>query len=169
MQKTEWLNRQFNVGQPVGMLPFFLERRQGTMARLEQKVLEVPEHILSNTLNEKWSIKQNIGHLADLEVIGHKRLTEIENGITPMTSAMIPPQQDYNGQPIREVLDYFFKNRKATLNAYKTITENSLAKSSLHPRLKILMNPVDLALFHAEHDDHHLVRINEILETLNES
>ena len=29
-----------------------------------------------------------------------------------------------------------------------------------------MMSPVDLAWFDAEHDDHHLVRINEILEFL---
>jgi hypothetical protein len=27
-----------------------------------------------------------------------------------------------------------------------------------------MMNPVDLAFFDAEHDDHHLVKINEIRE-----
>jgi hypothetical protein len=36
----------------------------------------------------------------------------------------------------------------------------------MHPRLKVPMTPVDLAWFDAEHDDHHLVKINFIIETL---
>jgi hypothetical protein len=39
-------------------------------------------------------------------------------------------------------------------------------KSSIHPRLKVPMTPVDLAMFDAEHDDHHLLRISEIISLL---
>jgi hypothetical protein len=35
--------------------------------------------------------------------------------------------------------------------------------TSLHPRLKVPMNVIDLAYFVAEHDDYHLVRISELL------
>lgn len=35
------------------------------------------------------------------------------------------------------------------------------------PAIKLLMNPVDLAYFDAEHDDHHLVRIREFQEAFN--
>ena len=39
-------------------------------------------------------------------------------------------------------------------------------KSSLHPRLKMQMTPVDLAWFDAEHDDHHLVKIQNLIARL---
>jgi hypothetical protein len=34
--------------------------------------------------------------------------------------------------------------------------------SALHPRLKTPMRIIDLFLFVAEHDDHHLARITEL-------
>ncbi|HET9486764.1 MAG TPA: hypothetical protein VFO54_04995, partial [Chryseosolibacter sp.] len=43
-----------------------------------------------------------------------------------------------------------------------TLSDGECAMTSLHPRLNVMMNPVDLAYFDAEHDDHHLVKISEI-------
>jgi hypothetical protein len=83
-----------------------------------------------------------------------------------MSAAVFEPVHDYNAQPVMDVLAFFKKNRLEHLARYKTLTEAQLSNSSLHPRLKVLMTPVDLALFHAEHDDHHLVRVNEILSLL---
>jgi hypothetical protein len=64
------------------------------------------------------------------------------------------------------VIRFFKTNRDKNLQKYKSLDDEDLNKSSLHPRLKILMTPVDLAWFDAEHDDHHLERVNEILKTL---
>jgi len=47
------------------------------------------------------------------------------------------------------------------------LSVDELAKSSIHPRLKVNMTPVDLAWFDAEHDDHHLMRISEIISLLS--
>jgi hypothetical protein len=166
MKKTEWFERKFVFGLPQGMLLFYLERLEGTYVRLEQKVRGIPEDILSNKLDGKWSVKQNIGHLAEVDEIALKRIAEIRNGISPMSPAVFEPRSDYNAQPVAEVLKYFKTNRQKNLDEYKNIPQKDLDKSSLHPRLKILMTPVDLAYFDAEHDDHHLVRINEILRAL---
>jgi len=46
------------------------------------------------------------------------------------------------------------------------LSVDDLERSSLHPRLMVRMTPVDLAWFDAEHDDHHLVRMDEILSVL---
>jgi hypothetical protein len=167
MERIQWFQRQFITPQPPGMLPFFLDRLDGTLVRLREKTKNVPDNILTEKLDDKWSIKENIGHLADLEVIAIKRIDEIAKGISPMMSAIIPPQQDYNAQPLQHILDYLEKNRRESLRILSAIDDDGLAKRSLHPRLKIEMTPVDLAMFHAEHDDHHLVRINEILKTLS--
>jgi uncharacterized damage-inducible protein DinB len=164
MKRTEWFERQFTFGLPAGMLPFYLERLEGTMARLEQKVNGVPEEILSNKLDGKWSVKQNIGHLAEVDEIALKRIDEMLQNITPMSSAVFEPKQDYNAQPVKEVLRYFRENRMKNVRRYDGLTDAELSRSSLHPRLKVMMTPVDLAWFDAEHDDHHIVRINEILK-----
>ena len=82
-----------------------------------------------------------------------------------MSPAVFEPQ-DYNPWPIEKVLEFFRSSRRSNLRAYASIAETDLAKSSIHPRLKVPMSPVDLAWFDAEHDDHHLVKINEIIATL---
>ncbi len=166
MKKTPWFERKFEFGLPAAMLPFFLERLQGTSARLVQKLAGIDEGTLSNRLDGKWSIKQNIGHLAEVDEIANKRLDEMVSGISPMSPAVFEPKIDYNAKALSDVIAYFRENRKKNLEKYRHIAEHDLSKTSLHPRLKVYMNPVDLAYFDAEHDDHHLVRINEILEAL---
>lgn len=166
MKKTEWFERKFSFGISTGMLPFFLERLTGTYARLEKKVSGIPEDLLSTKYEGKWSVKQNIGHLAEVDEIANKRIDEMQRGISPMSPAVFEPKLDYNATPILEVLALFEKNRKENLQKYTSLSDEALAKFSLHPRLKVQMTPVDLAYFDAEHDDHHLVRINEILTAL---
>lgn len=166
MKKTEWFERKFSFGVPAGMLPFYLERLNGTILRLEKKVNGISEAILSNKLDGKWSVKQNIGHLSEVDAIANKRIDEMANGISPMSPAVFEPKFDYNAQPVSDVLALFIKQRKENLKKYAALNDQALSKSSLHPRLKVPMNPVDLAYFDAEHDDHHLVRINEIINVL---
>jgi len=157
-----WFERNLKFGHAPEMLPFFLERLEGTIIRIEQKVKGVDDKILSEKLEGKWSIKENVGHLAEVDQIANKRMDELNAGAAVLSPAVFEPQ-NYNPWPIEKVLDYFEKNRLSNLKKYETLTEEQLTKSSLHPRLKVLMTPVDLAWFDAEHDDHHLVKINEIL------
>ena len=166
MQKLQWFERKFTFGMPIGMLPFYLERLRGTSARIEEKVKNISDDALSNKLDGKWSVKENIGHLAEVDEIALKRIDEMINGISPMSPAVFEPKQDYNRQSLNEVLTYFRINRSKNLERYQQLSEEELSKASLHPRLKVMMTPVDLALFDAEHDDHHLVTIGEILSRL---
>jgi len=166
MNSTPWFEREFKFGLPPGMLPFFLERLSFTTLRMEQKVRGVADKVLSEQVNSKWSVKQNIGHLGEVDEIAMKRIHEMLSGIPTLSPAVFEPRKDYNSQPIADVIAYFNSNRKKNIELYESLSDTDLIKSSLHPRLKVMMNPVDLAYFDAEHDDHHLVRINEILNTL---
>jgi hypothetical protein len=167
IEKTQWLDRKFNFELPSGMLPFYLERLDGAIARLEKKTENVSDKILSEQLNGKWSIKQNIGHLAELEEVSLKRIDEILKGISPISPAIFEVQHDYNAVPVKEVIEYFNNNRQKAIKKFKSLTPDDLQKSSMHPRLKVPISVIGLAFFHAEHDDHHIVRINEILEALS--
>ena len=163
----KWFDRQFTFGFPVAMLPFFLERLEGTIYRLEARVRNIPEDVLSKQTDGKWSIKQNIGHLAEVDEISTKRIGEMASGVAVLSPAVFEPRGDYNTQPISQVLHYFRTNRLKNLDRYKTIGLEDLDKASLHPRLKVTMTAVDLAWFDAEHDDHHLVTIHEILKRVD--
>jgi DinB superfamily len=168
MKRLNWFERKFTFGLPVGMLPFYLERLEGTIARMESKLYNVSDEILSSKPDGKWSVKQNIGHLAEVDEITSKRIDEIRNGAATLSPAVFEPK-DYNPMPIGDVLKYFNRTRKHNLLKYKTISETDLTKSALHPRLNVPMTPVDLAWFDAEHDDHHMVRVNEIISILSKT
>ena len=165
MEKLQWFERNFNFGSPKGMLPFFIERLEGTVVRIEKKIEGISEEILSIRLDNKWSVKENIGHLAEVDEIANKRISEMLAGTSPMTPAVFEPRPYYEW-PIVKVVGYFKECRNKNIERYRDLKPDDLESSSLHPRLKVMMTPVDLALFDAEHDDHHLVRINEILAFL---
>jgi hypothetical protein len=166
MKRLEWFERKFTFGLSPAMLPFYLERLQGTISRIESKVKGVSEVVLSEKLDGKWSVKQNIGHLAEVDEIANKRIGEMIQGISPMSPAVFEPRGDYNTQSVEEVIGYFRSTRQSNVRRYSDLSGDDLERSSLHPRLKVMMSPVDLAWFDAEHDDHHLVRISEILSVL---
>jgi hypothetical protein len=100
----------------------------------------------------------------EVDEVALNRIEEMLKGISPLTPAVFEPRQDYNSQSVTLVLNFFTNNRKRYLDRYRVLSEEDCTKSSLHPRLKTMMNPVDLAFFDAEHDDHHLVKISEIME-----
>lgn len=158
----DWFERSFTFGLPKAMLPFYLERLEGTIYRIEHKVKGVSEQVLSEKYNDKWSIKQNIGHLAEVDRVGNKRIDEMLAGVAVLSPAVFEPQ-DYNPWPIEKVLAFFRESRLSNLNKYRGLSDLHLAKGSLHPRLKLTLTPVDLAWFDAEHDDHHLLKISDII------
>lgn len=163
MQEIPWFERKLTFGATKDMLPYFLERLSGTSVRMAAKVKAVSNDVLSTQFDGKWSIKQNIGHLAEVDEINYRRIDEILKGVPTMSPAVFEPKGDYNAMSIQAVLDYFDSTRKKNMARYNQLKEDELGKASLHPRLKVLMSPVDLAWFDAEHDDHHLVKINFIL------
>lgn len=162
MKRLDWIERTFNFGVPKGLLPFHLERLEGTIYRLEHKVKGVEDKVLSERYNDKWSIKQNIGHLAEVDQVNNRRIDEILAGVPVLSPAIFEPQ-DYNPWPIEKVVDFFRDVRMANIMKYRGLSDIHLTKGSLHPRMKVMITPVDLSLFDAEHDDHHLLKISDIL------
>lgn len=157
-----WFERNLKFGYAPEMLPYFLERLSGTFLRIEYKVKGIPDELLSTKLNGKWSVKETIGHLSEVDAIANKRIDEMKAGLEILSPAVFEPQ-DYNPWPIEKVLEQFYTNRTLNLDKYRSLKPEDLRRSSIHPRLKVPMTPVDLAWFDAEHDDHHLVGINELI------
>lgn len=162
MKSLNWFDRTFTFGLPVEMLPFYLERLEGSIYRIEAKVKGVSNEILSEKYSGKWSIKQNIGHLAEVDLVSNKRIDEMKSGAEVLSPAVFEPQ-DYNPWPIEKVVKFFREARLSNLAKYRNISEADLLKASTHPRLKVKMTPIDLAFFDAEHDDHHLLKISDII------
>jgi len=114
MKRLDWFERKFTFGLPVGMLPFYLEWLEGTIFRMEIKLHNVSDEILSAKPDGKWSVKQNIGHLAEVDEVANKRIDEIRTGTEKLSPAVFEPK-DYNPWPIADVLEYFKRTRRDNL------------------------------------------------------
>jgi uncharacterized damage-inducible protein DinB len=168
MQRTEWFNRKFPVIDDNGILPSIIERLSGTPARIE----EITAHLEPATLilrpTSKWSIKEEIGHLSDLEPLWLGRLHELINGEPELRVADLTNKKthtaNHNATALKTLQQNFREQRQLFVNSLLTLDDEQLLHSSIHPRLKTPMRIIDLAYFVAEHDDHHLASIREIFD-----
>jgi uncharacterized damage-inducible protein DinB len=167
MQKTEWFNRKFPVIEDNGILPSIIERLSGTPARIEEITVNLDEAFLTLKRNGKWSIKEEIGHLSDLEPLWLGRLEELKNGIPELRAADLTNQKthtaNHNATALKTLQQQFRAQRQLFVNKLTSLNDEQLNNTALHPRLKTPMRMIDLAYFVAEHDDHHLACIREIL------
>lgn len=167
MQKTEWFKRKFPIIEDNGILPSIIERLSGTHARIEEIAGELKPDILILKHGGKWSVKEEIGHLSDLEPLWLGRLYDLINGSAELRAADLTNQKthtaNHNATEIKKLLQGFRAQRQIFVNKLIGLNDTQLLNSSLHPRLKTPMRIIDLAYFVAEHDDHHLASIREIL------
>jgi len=167
MKRTRWFQRKFNKIDDNGLMPSIIERLEGTPVRLKAKIQGHQENLLIATSNNKWSVKQEIGHLGDLELLWLERIENIINEENVMREADLTNRKthdaDHNSMPIKELLSKFELQRISLIGKLKALSSDDQNKSSLHSRLNTPMNIVDLCYFVAEHDDHHLAKISTLL------
>ncbi len=166
MQQTKWFDRKFDFSHGENIFPSIMERLQGTPIRLRHKISEISKENLTFKPSGKWSIKENIGHLTDLEPLWQGRLEDILNGKELLRVADLENKKtegaNHNAKEISELLDEFSNARNFTLDRLSRLKRADIYKYALHPRLKTRMRTMDLFLFVAEHDDHHLAMMSQI-------
>lgn len=165
MQQVKWFERKFDFA-TQNIFPSIIERLEGTSLRLETKINNYRPELLSLQRDGKWSIKEQIGHLIDLEPLWQGRLNDIINGMeelrpTDLTNSKTT-QANHNDTPTELLLAKFGNVRAQTMQLLATVDEEIVFKSALHPRLKTPMRTMDLFLFVAEHDDHHLAEMTDL-------
>lgn len=171
VQRAFWFTREFSFDLlPLWMYPNVVERVRGTPARLEDLVRALPLEILTRREGEKWSIQEQAGHLLDLESLGMSRLDDYEAGREMLYAADLENRKtfeaDHNSGPIEEILARFRAERMEFVRRLDEYDEAFVERTALHPRLKMKLRVLDLAFFIAEHDDHHLSRISELIRLL---
>ena len=171
MNRLPWIERKFQFDIPIGWLPNVNSRLKGTSIRLKHYLSLISEEDAELRINDKWSIKEHIGHLVDLEELHLGRLKDFEQRRSVLRAADMTntktEKANHNSVSILDLLSNFKKKREKLLAVLLGLDESTQKVSSLHPRLNELMKPVDIAYFTAEHDDHHITSINEIVEKLN--
>lgn len=170
MARRVWFDRVFELGLAAESLPDILERLRGTPARLEERVRDVPNTAMTPKIEERWSIQENVGHLLDLEPLWAGRVDDLAHGAESLRPADLlnraTDEARHNQSDLGEILDAFRRARAELVDRIESFDEADLARSALHPRLRLPMTVVDLAFFVAEHDDHHLARITDLRRAL---
>jgi len=162
-----WFDRQFQRGLPPEVLPVIIERLRGTPARLDERTSNIPPSHLIQRFGQSWSIQENVGHLLDLEPLWAGRLDDFLQQTPQLRATDLENRRtwdaDYNLQSLAAVLADFRSARMAFVAQLERLSETQLRLTAVHPRLQQPMTVTDHAFFVAEHDDHHLARISELL------
>lgn len=165
--QTPWIERIFHFEFPVGYFPVFLERLRGTAPRLEEMTRGLAPHVLSNRWEGKWSILEQIGHLSDLEDVHDSRIDDFLANKPILRAADMQNKAtesaNHNARSLNEILLSFRSRRDDFVSRLAGVEESVVVRSALHPRLKQPMRLVDMVFFVAEHDDHHIARIRELI------
>lgn len=166
MNRTKWVERQFDFNLPVGVFPCVLERLRGTPARVEELVRGLSTELLTGRRGGKWSAQEHVGHLYDLDELHEGRLEDYARGLEVLRAADMTNRKTedagHNSARLEDLLALFRAARASFVRRLEALTEEEVGRSALHARLGKQMRVIDLALFVAEHDDHHLASIREL-------
>ncbi len=105
--------------------------------------------------------------MLDLEALWLTRVNDYVAGGAQLTIADLQNRKTdeakHNTRPLEEILTGFRTARKSLLEHVELLDQALFAQVISHPRLKAPMRLVDHLYFVAEHDDHHLARIWELV------
>jgi DinB superfamily len=164
-----WFEREFSFDLPVWMYANVIERLRGTPARLEDRIGSLPVATLTHREAGHWSIQEHAGHLLDLGPLDLVRLDDYEAGRASLTPADRENRKtyeaDHNARAVADILKAFRAERAEFVRRLEQYDAELVQRTALHLRLKTKMRLLDFAFFIAEHDDHHLARINELIHT----
>lgn len=167
MIQMEWTQRTFSFDFPAGVFPGIVERLRGTPARISELVGGVPHAMLIRRVGNRWSVNEHIGHLIDLDELDQTRLDEFLAGEPTLSAADMTNRRTneagYNDVAASTILDYFRARRNELVERLEALSEAQIERTAVHPRLQQPMRLVDWTYFVAEHDDHHVARIRELI------
>lgn len=166
---ADWAARRFSFDFAVDVYPAVLMRLRGTPVRLDELLLgQDVDAARRRPAPKKWSPLEHAGHLLDLESLWQTRLRERLEGVDVLTAAdmtnAVTYAADYNSRSPESVCAAFRAAREDFLRKLDTLEPEQFGYTAIHPRLKMAMRLVDGLYFQAEHDDHHLAWIWELLD-----
>jgi uncharacterized damage-inducible protein DinB len=170
-EMIKWIERQFHEKPDAGTFPMVVERLAGTLARVDEKIACVPPEMLTQRIGDAWTIQEHVGHLCDLEPLWTARLDEFAAGAPELTAADMSNQKtrdaNHNDSSIEDLQRAFRDARNTIIERLESMDESTVLHAAIHPRLQRPMRTIDLCVFVAEHDDHHLARMSELWRALS--
>jgi uncharacterized damage-inducible protein DinB len=166
INQVRWVERSFHFDFPVSLFPVIFSRLEGSIFRLKCILTNADDELCSRNL-DGWSVKEQLGHLCDLEDLWWKRLEDFVNNRPILTAAdtnnPATHAANHNAKSIEHLLHNFTVERQKMLETIYGFENEILEKTSVHARLNMPMRLIDLLFFIAEHDDHHIAVISAVL------
>ena len=163
-----WYERKFEFSFPVELHPNVRARLRGTPARLEEALRGRSHKTLIRKAQDTWSAQEHAGHLLDLEPLWLARVGDYVAGSDQLTVADLKNRKtdaaNHNAHPLGQILTGFRAARERLLIRADELDASLFARAIPHPRLQTPMRLVDHLYFVAEHDDHHLARVWELVK-----
>jgi uncharacterized damage-inducible protein DinB len=164
-----WFERKFDFSFPAELLPNLYARLRGTPARLEELLRGQTREVLIKKVDEKWSAQEHAGHLLDLEPLWLARVSDYLAARDQLTAADLTNRKtkeaNHNAGLLEHILIGFRATREELLKRVEVLDTSVSERAIAHPRLTTPMRPADHLYFVAEHDDHHLAHIWDLIKT----
>jgi uncharacterized damage-inducible protein DinB len=166
-QVPVWFERTFDLNFPAELYPNICARLRGTPARIEELLAGQTAPALTRKPSSGWSAQEHAGHLLDIEPLWLVRVDDYATGHAQLTPTDLrntkTTQANHNARPLNQILAAFREERQTLLHRVNQLDPSLHAHSIPHPRLKTPLRLVDHLFFVAEHDDHHLAHIWELI------
>jgi uncharacterized damage-inducible protein DinB len=166
IRQTPWIERTFNFNFPVTHFPVIFSRLEGTLFRLQSILINADDEYCSYNATG-WSVKEHLGHLYDLEELWWKRLQDFLDRKEVLSPADMTNEKTkearHNEKSLEVLMQQFTVERQRMLETVYGFDKLTFGLTSIHPRLQQPMRLIDSLFFVAEHDDHHIAAISNLL------
>jgi len=167
MIKQKWFDKKFEFKYSPADYDLLLNELMKTPEKILQIVSSLPEEILTKKIDNRWSIKENIGHLIDLEELHDGRIDDFISGKEILRPADLnnrkTDEANHNSKNISQLLIQLKQVRENFLERLSDLDASVRERIAIHPRLNQPMRPIDMAQFVLEHDEHHIQTIKELI------
>ena len=167
MTRTAWFERRFHFQLPPENHHDVVVRLMGTPLRLGELCRGLARPRATARIGGTWSIQENAGHLLDLEPLWSGRIDDLLGGAPVLRATDLQNRRTHdarhNESELPALLEAFTTARAAFVQRLRGLQAADFARSARHPRLDQPMRMIDHCVFVAEHDDHHLGRILQLL------
>lgn len=168
MDAKKWFDRPFDFSLHQNDYASVYERLRRAPSRFQEITANLPDEIANYKPRGTWSVKEHTGHIPVLEPLWRTRIEDIQRAAGQLSPADLEnrgtTEAGFNNHSLADLLNALAEERSRTLALLDKVSEEEHARTSLHARLQFPMRIIDLAYFMAEHDEHHLERIRQIVD-----
>lgn len=172
MERQKWIERKFPPVQDESRFSSMVDALADMPGHLHTLLASLPDETSEAKPGGKWSLKEEAGHLSDLEPLWLQRVDEFISGAAALSPAdmsnLATEEAGHNGHRMAHLLDQFAAHRARLVARLRSAPTEVMKRNLLHPRLKTPMRLIDLVAFVVEHDAHHRETMMELMKQLQE-